>query len=589
MATTSFHVAIDSPPGMTFPSFPSSALEGGDPKKITLDMIRNKCSISNKLFFTIDGKSRVEDTTTLEYYMSLTPEGQKLLQPASTGTTTATETPAAAPGVQTFVVKVGDSTVQRDLVNLPGNNEALTKLLDSISKNTLERGTLPTFADRQLASLVTNYATNVVTGRIYSYTEPQELTELQWDAVLKNNRALHGYWYDFTLSTFVTAPKPAFRLRGAAPVGKPPTTATDSAPKQQYLPPLPPFYIHDSATVKVTEVRTQQQSTWIKEGFNSLAVGGSLGGGPSSVPVSVQASWEQEHSYANQRREATDVDSLAVTYSFPRAVIEFDTDTLELTDQCRRDALNVTTTAARDRFYREYGSVFVTRLTLGGFLYSTRNVTTTETATLDQVKDKTRIAVGISVQTPKVSGGINFAKVDATSTENSRASLLQEVSLTWDAQGGDTLLCTNPPAWANTVKDHRLWRLMNKERFVSLEHLVKALDTEAWRKLDNPSAVSNVGKDVVTDDDFNSYVRITLMDALKDGASDDSVIARKMLEYYEADTATKVTASNAFMKTNFPDETDAIIGAGKLFPGLSVDQKVGFGLYMTSKGALSFN
>jgi hypothetical protein len=123
-------------------------------------------------------------------------------------------------------------------------------------------------------------------------------------------------------------------------------------------------------------------------------------------------------------------------------VIEFDTDTLELTEQCRRDALNVTTTAARDRFWREYGTIFATRLTLGGFLYSTRNVRSTETSTLDQVKDTTRIAAGISAQTPKVSGGFNFAKVDSTSTENSSASLLQQVSLTWDAHGGDTLLCT---------------------------------------------------------------------------------------------------------------------------------------------------
>jgi hypothetical protein len=45
MAAPKFHVAIDSPPGMSFQSFPSFALEGGGVKKITLDMIRNKCSM----------------------------------------------------------------------------------------------------------------------------------------------------------------------------------------------------------------------------------------------------------------------------------------------------------------------------------------------------------------------------------------------------------------------------------------------------------------------------------------------------------------------------------------------------------------
>ena len=134
---------------------------------------------------------------------------------------------------------------------------------------------------------------------------------------------------------------------------------------------------------------------------------------------------------------------------------------LELTDQCRRDALNLTNQDGVDQFRRNYGTIFVTRLTLGGFLYSSRNVQTTETASLDQVKDRTRIAAGISAQTPKVSGSLNFAKVDETSSSTSRASLYQDVALAWDAHGGDTLLVTNPPAWANTVKDHRLWRLMN--------------------------------------------------------------------------------------------------------------------------------
>ncbi|KAJ4302029.1 hypothetical protein N0V88_002162 [Collariella sp. IMI 366227] len=580
MAAPKFHVAIDSPPGTAFPSFPSSAMEGGDVTKITLAMIRNKCSISNKFFFTIDGKTRVDDATTLSYLMSLTAEGQKLLQPPSTGTTSGGDPAAASPGVPTFVVKVADSTVKKDLVELPGNNEALTKLLEGISNNTLTKGTLPTFADRQLTSLMTSYASALVAGRVYSYTEPAELTELQWDSVFKNNRAFHGYYYDFKLSTLMTAPKAAFRLRGAAPVGKPPTTSTAGAPVQQYLPAIPPYYVHDRASVKVIEVRSQQQNTWIKDGFNSMAIGGSLGGGPASVPASVTASWEKEHSYANQKREITDVQSLAVTYNvsptdssslsvskliphlqFPRAVIEFDTDTLELTEQCRQDALKVATTAARDKFFREYGTVFVTRLTLGGFLYSTRSVKSTELSSLDQVKDVTRIAAGISAQTPKVSGSLNFAKTDSSGTEIGKASLFQE--------------------------DYRLWRLMNKERIVSLEYLIKDLDTEPWHRLTNPTAQTNAGKNVLTDQAFQDYVRTLVMDAVNGGAEDNSIV-RKMADSYATDMMAKVTAYNSWMKQNFPDEDVAIIGSGILFTGLSLDQKVGFGLWMTSKGELTF-
>ncbi|POR33790.1 Uncharacterized protein TPAR_06008 [Tolypocladium paradoxum] len=608
MAASGFHVAIDGPAGMTFPSFPNSALEGGDATKITLDMIRNKCNISNKLFFTVDGQSRIDGTTTLAYYMSLTAEGQDILQflHSATGGKKAEDEakpqaavessekkdepsddkkPAAEPGVRTFKIKVTDTTATRELVALPAKNEAMSELLDMVSKGGLERGKLPTFADRQLASLAANYATTAGTK---TYPEPFELTEQQWDSVLMNNRAFHGFWYDFKLGTLVRATKRAFRLRGAAPVGKPPSKDADKA--KEYLPPIPPFFVFDDANVCVTEVQSQKQRSWIKEGFNSTAVGGSIGGSLSKVPISVEASFDQEHAWANQEHDRSKVDSLSVTYNFPRAVIELDPSCLELTEQCKGDAMKVTDKAARDRFYRQYGVIFVTRFTLGGYLHSTRNVVSTESSKLDQEKEKTRIAAGISIQSPWASGGANVANVQSKGEETSNASLFQDARLTWDAYGGDTLLCSNPVAWASTVKDHRLWRLMNQERLVSLEHLIKDVDRVAWSKLDDPSSESHSGKDVVRDEKFNTYVRTVLFGAFTDAP--DSAIVQQVEKYYRGgqyDTAAAIKRYNDFMKANFVDETDALITAGKLFGGLTVDQKVGFGVYMTSKGELKFN
>ena len=69
-------------------------------------------------------------------------------------------------------------------------------------------------------------------------------------------------------------------------------------------------------------------------------------------------------------------------------------------------------------------------------------MTATERSSLDQVKDRTKIAAGFSLLTPKASGGINVARVEERSTETATASLLQDVRLTWNARGGDTLLCS---------------------------------------------------------------------------------------------------------------------------------------------------
>jgi len=78
------------------------------------------------------------------------------------------------------------------------------------------------------------------------------------------------------------------------------------------------------------------------------------------------------------------------------------------------------------------------------------------------------------------------------------------------------------------------------------------------------------------------------MDAVAPSASLDNAVARKMNEYYTADTGTRVTASNAFIKRNFPEEEDGIIPGGRVWGGLTMDQKVAFGLYMTSLGVLTW-
>ena len=112
---------------------------------------------------------------------------------------------AAAPGVRTLSIKVTDSSKAASQPHaLPAPNEALAKLLDSISTSSLTKGNLPTFTDRALASLTTNYATNPGSG---AFTEPADITEKQWDSIFKHNRALHGYWYDWDLNILVKASK----------------------------------------------------------------------------------------------------------------------------------------------------------------------------------------------------------------------------------------------------------------------------------------------------------------------------------------------------------------------------------------------
>lgn len=118
------------------------------------------------------------------------------------------------------------------------------------------------------------------------------------------------------------------------------------------------------------------------------------------------------------------------------------------------------------------------------------------------------------------------------------------------------------------------------------------MDTEPWNRLVNPKAPTTTTgstRNVVTDDNFNAYVRVAIMDAFADASSaTTSVIARKMTDYYGTNTVSRVATSNTFNKTNFPDEDANVIPGDKLFSALTLDQKVGWGMWMTSLGELTF-
>lgn len=86
--------------------------------------------------------------------------------------------------------------------------------------------------------------------------------------------------------------------------------------------------------------------------------------------------------------------------------------------------------------------MFATSFTLGGYLYSTRSVTKEHRTNLDQVKDQTRKAAGLSIQTPVFGASIGGASASGNGSQEGEGTLNQQVRLTWDAHGGNTLLAS---------------------------------------------------------------------------------------------------------------------------------------------------
>ncbi|KAK6499403.1 hypothetical protein TWF506_004030 [Arthrobotrys conoides] len=545
MSKPQFHISVQSTDDTIYPSFSNASFTPGEPNQIKLGMIRSKCRISSKLFFTVDGKARLDDSTTLEYYMSLFADGQDILRlfkqpqnvaksssegegdPKAKGNngeaqqdTPTEEDPTTSPSleVKTLKVQVTDGKTSKPLIS-GVDQSAFKEFVGKVTEPTLTPGALPTFDERsrQLASLSGSWATQS-SGK--DYTDPADLTEQQWDRILSNNRALHGYYYSPDDRTIVKAPKRAFKIRSHHPKPADPASKTNGnkteAPvvAEASLPTIPPFFINDDAEISVTEISHNFQTTMLKEGFSSVAIEANATFG---IPVSVSASLAKEQSYANQNHKEKSVRSLAAIYSFPRVTVELDVDSLELTDECKADAYRITDADGIDKFHRKYGSLLATSFTLGGFLYSTQDVTTEESENLAQTKNKTKMAAGLSMQSQYGGGGGSFAKVNSDGSTVGNASLNQEARLAWSARGGDTILCSNPPEWAATVKDYRLWRLMNQQRFVGVKYLIKDLDTPAYKKLENPNlAVITGEEDIIKNKKYSNALTAGLLDALRE-------------------------------------------------------------------------
>ncbi|KAK6344304.1 hypothetical protein TWF696_007944 [Orbilia brochopaga] len=325
------------------------------------------------------------------------------------------------------------------------------------------------------------------------YSEAADLSAPQWENILFNNRILHGYNFHFGSGNLAKAPKrgflEAFAIRDPNQGTQEESIPPSSAPKTKYLdvmPGIPPFYVHDDSTVTITEVQHKFQVTMAKEGFSSHAVeiNGSAGSFGKSLPVgSIAGSWAKEKADEQTFNTGGKTHSLHVAYNFPRVVLELNPEALILSDQCKEDIDKVRTESDVKSFYQRYGEAFPTKVTLGGYLHSTRRVSEREHSHMGSLKEEIRLAAGLSFSSPNVSFGMNYAHRDSNTTQAGTALAQQYARLTWEARGGDTVLCSDPPTWASTVKDYRYWRIMEQEYTVSMHDMIEAIDPHLAGKL----------------------------------------------------------------------------------------------------------
>ncbi|KAI2467792.1 hypothetical protein F4781DRAFT_297493 [Annulohypoxylon bovei var. microspora] len=643
-----FHIAILSNDSTLFPSFSSKQLSEGDAEKILLADIRKYAAVSKKLKFTADSKTILNDNTTLSYYMSLrggkshglNKEQDKEKASSSTVAKTAADKTEAdkdvekqsdASNIDASDIDVQQkpviNTVQVDLIlNSAGGSggdgnksnasvdpakiqEGIDKMIGNMnSGGAVKLGDLTKLSD-SLGALKTDSMNFAAAAGTVTYPEPLDLTELQWDAVFRNNRALHGWFYNDKM--LVKARKRAFQLKPSldAELSRPQhsaeiktessqnkTNSSDgtkdtsiqktgekektSTPGVGPLPSIPPFYVWDDASVEVTEMTSALEKTMANQGFSSTAVKAAGGGGEMGAQATASLAVETEHSTADKELKTEQVNSVHVAYKFPRAAVDVDAYCLQLTEECKRQALACRDRHDVDRWQREYGSIFATQFTLGGELTSSRLFHGSDAAELSAFKDSVKLAAGLSISTPYVSAGASVGSYNSNEKTEGEKSAQQSMRLAWQARGGDTLLCSNPPLWTSTVKNYRLWRIMDQQGIVKMIDLVKTIHPKAGSFLENPETAS---KRESSPDGGIENVWALLNTALKNPRKHPA--ADKIKELFESKSFS-LDEFNASLKQ---DEGELTLRKGISWPNLSLEQQIHVGLLCYNKNLISLD
>ncbi|KAK5215439.1 hypothetical protein LTR72_011500 [Exophiala xenobiotica] len=244
-----------------------------------------------------------------------------------------------------------------------------------------------------------------------------------------------------------------------------------------------------------------------ENGFTSEAIEASVSGGYGGWSGAVSGGVARQKDSGESKGDFAEYKAYTATYTFPRVRIFLDEYNLQTHPRCalklfelRRLAQKVADNAkdngsavtaaieARDQFLREYGYIFSTTFQLGGQLVATRSAESIATEKDSQKRDAMKMSAAVSLSGPYASGSVSASRETQTSGKSHEAVVNNTSALAWSAHGGNTLLCANPPAWADSVSGHMTWRVVGQETVSPIPALLSKLrddqDKLVWENVD---------------------------------------------------------------------------------------------------------
>ncbi|KAI9037789.1 uncharacterized protein KD926_011578 [Aspergillus affinis] len=370
------------------------------------------------------------------------------------------------------------------------------------SKPDLELSKAPGLPTTKAEAIASTYVhSNFMAAKGGAIVYPSDMSERHWNIVFRNNCLLHGSltsMYEVAVNKRVErAVYPAFQLAKRQFQDFETSFASDIPPPKQMLR-IPRFRIEDDSYVEMTETSKSVAKAMADSSMSQYAAEFAIGGGALGVTAAVKGGYSSSKSKASATQNDTQTKVLTITYNFPRVVINLDESSLELTEECKADINHLGDTLSLADFNEKYGHFFATRIELGGRLHSSEDCSKLQESDKTEKANSMKAAASLSFSSPWVqaSASGSYGSASNSMTENKTSSM--NMTMTWEAKGGDTLLCNNPPAWCNTVASYYNWRVVKQESLIPVTDLIMNLPGGSILK-SKIAAIKNPGGKTETD------------------------------------------------------------------------------------------
>ncbi|KAB8231994.1 uncharacterized protein BDW43DRAFT_312610 [Aspergillus alliaceus] len=311
-----------------------------------------------------------------------------------------------------------------------------------------------------------------------SYTYPSEMTEQDWNRVIRNNSLMSGNVFSIVekkdknkntegyIANVDKAPYPAFKLLPRTFERYELDTKPDIDANPKYY--MPRYLIADDSYVDVFETANAISSSLASSSFSQTDIEGSIGGGAAGFSAEVKAGFSKGTQDAISSATSHESRVMNISYNFPRVWVYLDKWSVELTDKCAEDLKAIDS------------QFFARRVELGGRLFSSESSSNISGSSASEKANRMKVAASASFSSPYVQASASASHQTETTDKEAQAQSRLNKSISWRAQGGNTLLANNPPAWCSTVGPYQNWRIVQQADACSMLDFIRTLSPE-WR------------------------------------------------------------------------------------------------------------